>query len=241
MGVGSLKLFPCCPTAKAFSKTTTNPRAVQLHVGEQRPNPAVEMHRYWAVPDLKLPALEKACARAGASQDQQGAEEEQGAAEEQEDAEDLGAAEEKEDAEEDEGKQSENPYQWKFAGTESLHFFWAVDAMTAEELAKAQLHPGQENWKFNVELSPKTFRTMIHGAERMRVMEVVVPYMSNTDMLGKGDRLILRITKDKKVSDGKKEKDAWQIENEKAKKRKQEEAQKAAKGAQKKQKIAQYV
>ena len=113
--------------------------------------------------------------------------------------------------------------------------------MTAEELAKAQLHPGQENWKFNVELSSKTFRTMIHGSDRMRVMEVVVPYMSNTELLSKGDRLILRITKEKRVSDGKKEKDAWQIENEKAKKRKQEEAQKAAKGAQKKQKGAQYL
>ena len=82
---------------------------------------------------------------------------------------------------------------------------------------------------------------MIHGSDRMRVMEVVVPYVSNTEKLGKGDRLILRITKDKKVSDGKKDKDAWQIENEKSEKRKQEEAQKAAKGAQKKQRGAQYV
>ena len=180
----------------------------------------------------------RACGRISRSAG--GKEKEQGASQEQEDAEEQGAAEEKEDAEEDEGKQSKNPYEWKFAGTESLHFFWAVDAMTAEELAKAQLHPGQENWKFNVELSSKTFRTMIQ-AEHMRVMEVVVPFMSNTELLSKGDRLILRITKEKKASDGKKEKDAWQIEHEQAKKRKQEEAQKAAKGAQKKQKIAQYV
>ena len=171
-----------------------------------------------------------------ASRDQLGAAEEQLFS-----CEEQGGPEKQGDAEEEEGKQSDNPYQWKFAGTESLHFFWAVDAMTAEELAKAQLHPGQENWKFNVELSSKTFRTMIHGSDRMRVMEVVVPYMSNTELLSKGDRLILRITKEKRVSDGKKEKDAWQIENEKAKKRKQEEAQKAAKGAQKKQKGAQYL
>ena len=236
VGVGSIKLFPCRPTAKVFAKTTTNSRGVELQVGEQRPNPAVEMQRYWAVPDLKVPSLEKECSPFDALGDLQGAAEEQPAI-----SEGQGGPDQQEDAKEDEGQQSQNPYQWKFAGTESLHFFWAVDAMTTEELAKAQLQRGQEHWKFNVDLSAKTFRTMIHGAERMRVMEVVVPYMSNTEMLSKGDRLILRITKDKKVSDGKKEKDAWQIENEKSKKRKQEEAQKAAKGAQKKQRGVQYV
>ena len=232
VGPGSLKLFPCCPTAKTFSETTTNQRAVELQVGEQRPNPAQEMQQYWAVPDLKLPPLDKECSPG----DLQRAAEDQPAI-----SEGQGGPDQKEDAKEEEGQQSQNPYQWKFAGTESLHFFWAVDAMTTEELAKAQLQRGQEHWNFNVDLYPKTFRTMIHGADSMRVMEVVVPYMSNTEMLSKGDRLILRITKEKRVSDGKKEKDAWQIENEKAKKRRQEEAQKAAKGAQKKQKGAQYL
>ena len=232
VGPGSLKLFPCCPTVKTFSKATTNQRAVELQVGEQRPNPAVEMQQYWAVPDLKLPPLEKECSPG----DLQRAAEDQPAI-----SEGQGGPDQKEDAKEEEGQQSQNPYQWKFAGTESLHFFWAVDAMTTEELAKAQLQRGQEHWNFNVDLYPKTFRTMIHGADSMRVMEVVVPYMSNTEMLSKGDRLILRITKEKKVPDGKKDKDAWQIENEKSKKRKQEEAQKAAKGAQKKQRGVQYV
>ena len=32
---------------------------------------------------------------------------------------------------------SENPYEFKFAGPEALHFCWAVERMTAEELARA--------------------------------------------------------------------------------------------------------
>ena len=54
---GKLMLFPCCPTAKTFPKVTSNPRAVEVLVGEKRPTPVEHMEKYWALPDFKLPEV----------------------------------------------------------------------------------------------------------------------------------------------------------------------------------------
>ena len=63
---GELLLPPCCPTAKAFPKATTNARAVALEVGEVRPQPAEHRETYWALPDFRLPQVVKRVAPADA-------------------------------------------------------------------------------------------------------------------------------------------------------------------------------
>ena len=106
--------------------------------------------------------------------------------------------------------------------------------MTAEELARAQLVKGQEHWKFNVALRGQEFTTMTKcdSSHPMRVCSVVVPTMHNTVPLVRGDRLMMQITKEKKIPDPKKEKQAWQKElkeQEKKRKKDSEEASKAPK------------
>ena len=115
-----------------------------------------------------------------------------------------------------------------------MHFFWGVERMTAEELARAQLVQGQEHWKFNVALRPQEFATMTKcvASAPIRVCSVLVPCMHNTAPLVRGDRLMLQITKEKKAPNPKKEVQPWQKEQkEKEKKRKKdaEEGRKAPK------------
>ena len=64
----------------------------------------------------------------------------------------------------------------------------------------------------------------------MRVCSVVAPIMHNTVPLVRGDRLILKITKENKAPDPKKEKPAWQKaqkQEEKKRKKDAEEGRKA--------------
>ena len=91
-----------------------------------------------------------------------------------------------------------------------MHFFWGVDRMTAEELSRAQLVTGQEDRKFNVALRGQEFATMAKcmSSAPMRVCSAVAPTMHNTVPLARGDRLILRITEEKKAPDAAMEKDA---------------------------------
>ena len=106
--------------------------------------------------------------------------------------------------------------------------------MTAEELSRAQFVAGQEDWKFNVAFRGQEFATMTKcmSSAPMRVCSVVVPIMYNTAPLARGDRLILRIAKEKKAPDPKSEKPAWQKaqkEQEKKRKKDAEEGRKAPK------------
>ena len=248
---GALMLFPCCPTAKVFPKVTSNPRAVEVQVGEKRPTPVEQMETYWALPDFKLPELELKPARKGAASaaaegargEAPGGKELDGAApaaaegargEAPGGTKLVGAAPAAAGGAQGEAEEEENPYHFKFGGAESLHFFWGVDRMTAEELARAQLVQGQENWKFNVALRPQEFATMTKCAASapIRVCSVLVPCMHNTVPLVRGDRLMLQITKEKKAPNPKKQVQPWQKEQkEKEKKRKKdaEEGRKAPK------------
>ena len=106
-----------------------------------------------------------------------------------------------------------------------MHFFWGVDRMTAEELSRAQFVTGQEDWKFNVALRGQEFATMTKcmSSAPMRVCSMVAPIMHNTAPLVRGDRLILKIAKEKKAPDPKSAKPAWQkAQKEQEKKRKKD-------------------
>ena len=216
---GKLLLFPWCPTAKTFPKVTGNPRAVELLVGEKRPNPVEEMQKYWALPDFRLPEVELKPVRA------------QGSTAAPEGADVEGAAPAAAGGAEDEADKAENPYHFKFGGSESLHFFWGVGRMTDEELARAQLVKGQEHWKFNVALRAQEFVTMTKcvSTAPMRVCSVVAPIMHNAVPPVRGDRLTLQITKEKKAPDPKKEKQAWQKEHKEQDKKRKKDADDAGK------------
>ncbi len=232
---GKLSLFPCCPTAKHFPKVTSNPRAVELHVGEKRPHPVAEMEKYWALPDFKLPEVAvkpmPATSAQGSTAAPEAAEVEgttpaaagaTGAAAAAAGGGDAGAEE------------ADNPYNFKFAGSESLHFFWGVERMTAEELARAQLVKGQERWKFNVALREQEFAVMTKcsPAVPMRVCTVVAPLMFNTAPLERGDRLILEIKKEKKKApDSKHEKPAWQKANQEQERKRKKDADEGRKAS----------
>ena len=123
-------------------------------------------------------------------------------------------------------EEGENPYTFKFDGTESLHFFWGVERLTAEDLSRAQLVQGQEHWKFNVALREHECTTITKFVANapVRVCGVRVPCMHNTVPLVRGDRLLLQITKPQKAPEAGKDKQAWQKEQkEKERKRKKEE------------------
>ena len=159
---GELLLAPCCPTARVLPKTTTNPRAMALEVGEVRPVEATHRATYWALPDLRLPQVVKRGARAadprGSAEETSAAPGDAGATAAAEaagaPADDAGAAQAAQD--------SENPYMLQWEGSEALHFFWAVDTLTAEEMAREQIKKGQEHWEFNLRLHTQEYQTMIN-------------------------------------------------------------------------------
>ena len=103
-------------------------------------------------------------------------------------------------------------------------------------MAGAQLVKGQEHWKFNVGLRAQEFTTMTKclSTQGVRVCSVVAPMMYNTVRVGRGERLLLEVKKEKKTPDISKQKPAWQKEQkDKEKKRKKDgdDANKAPKDA----------
>ena len=65
---------------------------------------------------------------------------------------------------------------------------------------------------FNVELVYREYTAICKGETHLGVCSVMVPVMTNPRALATGERLILRITKPRKVADVSKEKAAWQQE-----------------------------
>ena len=159
---GELLLPPCCPTAKAFPKTTTNARAVPLEVGELRPQPAAHRETYWALPDFRLPQVVKRDAPAdapGATAAAKAADAPGATAAEGAEGSGATAAAKAADAPGD-AQDADHPYALEWQGSEAVHFFWGVEALTAEDMARATLAKGQEHWSFNVSLVPREYTAM---------------------------------------------------------------------------------
>ena len=119
----------------------------------------------------------------------------------------------------------DHPYALEWQGSEALHLFWGVDALPAEEMARAQLAKGQEHWGFNVALVPREYYAMAKIRDFLRVCVVQVPCMQNTRALRRGDRLFLEIKKPTPKHDARQKKEAWQSEREKQEKKRKRDAQ----------------
>ncbi len=91
-------------------------------------------------------------------------------------------------------------YHFHFAGTESIHFFWAVDRMSEGDLQKQRLRDNDKAaWRFNMTTVDKEFQVFTSGARNQgiptRLTCVTVPVMTNMGDLRKGERLIFQVQK----------------------------------------------
>ena len=88
---------------------------------------------------------------------------------------------------------------WKEGGQETMHPFWAVRRMTAQQLAraKADVKPGRLSPRFNCEIVMHHLTTCVITAtelqtySRARIFEV--PFLTNSEELEEGEELILEI------------------------------------------------
>ena len=224
MEVESLLLYPCCPKTKTFPLTTTNPRAVAVQVGQKRPTADAELATYWILPEFIMPEIKVASASPGdneiESRSAQGFQP-------------AGAASAAADAAQAEANDV-HTYKFVFTGAESLHFFWAVDRLTEEDMAKKTLEPGQEAWRFNMKLVTRDLLSIAGGGQSQgtpgRSATVRVPILTNSIALERGDRLFFQISKPKVE----KKQESWvKAARDEDKKRKKEKDEVAAKGAKK--------
>ena len=82
--------------------------------------------------------------------------------------------------------------EWHWKGTESLHPFWSVTRLTAQELgARNVSEAGDARVRFNVELERKELNLVVCG----RVTAVSVEVLTNTVELLAGEELVLETAK----------------------------------------------
>jgi hypothetical protein len=98
---------------------------------------------------------------------------------------------------------------WKWTGLESMHLFWCVRRLTAEQLKKEpQLRLGH-NARFNVALVDHGFNNVAVGRFRSesvsQTIKVTVELMENTADIQAGEELIMEIAPTKKLNPDKKE------------------------------------
>ena len=82
--------------------------------------------------------------------------------------------------------------EWHWKGTESMHPFWSVTRITAQELgARNASAEGAARVRFNVELERKELNLVVCG----RVTAVAVQMLTNTVELLAGEELVLETAK----------------------------------------------
>ena len=85
---------------------------------------------------------------------------------------------------------------WEWKGDESLHPFWAVQRLTANELSKRNFD-AKSNHEFNVALKEKQFNVVTVGAlagqSVTETMTVTVPIMTNICAMEPGTELHMEV------------------------------------------------
>ena len=188
--VSALELLLCCPSAKQFPKISNNPSAVLINVSQERPTQDTQPSVYYANPEFKLPTIKVAKASAAVDVPEDG---------------DASAVAE--------ASTADQTYQFNFGGTESIHFYWGLQRMTADELRVKGTEKGCEGWRFNLTTKMKYYRVIVPGGSQSPTISLVtMPTIVNTVPLNKGDRLILEIVKQVKQKNEPSRKVAWQLE-----------------------------
>ena len=189
-----LELLPCCPGARQFPRFSTNPSAVQIKVAQERPTQDPEPCVYYANPEFKLPTIKVApVAKDDAAV----------AAPEEQDATAVAVA-----------STADKTYQFNFGGTESIHFFWGLQRMSADDILVKGREKGCESWRFNLTFKEKDYRVIVPGVGGSpTIYRVSMPTIVNTVPLNKGDRLIVEVAKQVKQKNEPSRKVAWQHES----------------------------
>ena len=85
---------------------------------------------------------------------------------------------------------------WEWKGDETLHPFWAVQRLTADELSKRNFHAKTDH-EFNIALTEKYFSVVtvgsLGGQSVSMTTTVKVPIMTNTKAVATGDELLMEI------------------------------------------------
>ena len=107
-----------------------------------------------------------------------------------------------------------NPgWEWNQGGEDTMHPFWAVRRMTAQQLARAKVEvaTGKPAPRFNCELVMRSISLVCVGAmerhslNRTRIFEV--PFLTNSEEVMEGEELILEVSE--KRTDPKTTKRSW--------------------------------
>ena len=190
LDAGALQLPLCAPLAKRLSTQAASDRAVKVSVQRKRPDDQAdpEPTEYWLAPDWKPPVP-----RLLADDSQEGS---PGESQRSLEATAVGAGGAPAAAE-------AQQYKWVFDGGESIHFFWAVERMTADELMRKRAEKGCEAWAFNMALEDRVHKVLALGGVNLgsepQVAFVSLPVMTNSARVRKGDRLLLQIVKQEKA------------------------------------------
>ena len=85
---------------------------------------------------------------------------------------------------------------WEWKGDETLHPFWAVQRLTADELSKRNFHAKTDH-EFNIALTEKDFNVVtvgsLGGQSVSMTTTVTVPIMTNTKAVAPGAELLMQI------------------------------------------------
>ncbi len=85
---------------------------------------------------------------------------------------------------------------WQWTGDESLHSFWAIQRLSAEELKRNNLSKGSAK-RFNVELTTKQYNLVtvgeLKGTSVSVTASVSVPMITNPKAIAEGDDLLLEV------------------------------------------------
>lgn len=85
---------------------------------------------------------------------------------------------------------------WEWKGDETLHPFWAVQRLTADELSKRNFHAKTDH-EFNIALTEKDFNVVtvgsLGGQSVSMTTTVTVPIMTNTKAVAPGAELLMEI------------------------------------------------
>ena len=85
---------------------------------------------------------------------------------------------------------------WEWKGDETLHPFWAVQRLTADELSKRNFHEKTDH-EFNIALTEKDYNVVtvgsLGGQSVSMTTTVTVPIMTNTKAVAPGAELLMQI------------------------------------------------
>ena len=178
---GGLTLVPASPTTKRFPLATNDPRAAAVNLHRKRPEPAQRNYTYFLPPDWKPPQCSPVAGGSRAAADEGST---------------LYVPPPAEAA--GEGAEAPGPeYGFRFNGSESIHYFWAVERLTEDELLrKRALDPSCRGAEFNMELQTKEMLVVVQGFVAQfdpTVYPVQVPVLVSTKPVRAGDRLLVKV------------------------------------------------